>query len=382
MTAFLVRRLLQTVVTFLVFLVLAFVMVQAQPGDYAAFYALDPRVSPESQRAISDAFGLGQPWWRQFLAYIANFIRGDLGFSFIHYPQSVASVIGERLPRTLLLFTTATVLSFYLGFWAGKLIAWRRGTIVESVATVGGVYLYTVFTPWFALLVIWAFALKLDWFPTGKFISPERWVGASVDSGGVFLMILGTAAGLSLLLALTALATARARPQWRGRVMAAVLFTSVGIAVAVWSRSGHGVLALDVLRHMVLPVLTLTAISFAGTMLLTRSSMLQTLREDYVMAATARGLPQATVRDRYVARNAMLPVVTSLVFSLAFAIDGGVLIEAVFSWPGMGMTLLEAVTREDLPLAVGAFLFVGIFALIAHIAADVLNVILDPRLRR
>ena len=381
MTAFLVRRLLQTVVTFLVFLVLAFVLVQAQPGDYAAFYALDPRVSPEGQRAISDAFGLGQPWWRQFLAYLANLVRGDLGFSFIHYPQSVVSVIGERLPRTLLLFTTATVISFYLGFWTGKLIAWRRGTMVESVATVGGVYLYTVFTPWFALLVIWAFALKLDWFPTGKFISPERWVGATVESGDVFLMILGTAFGLSLLLVLAALAARRAPPRWRGVAMVGLLLASVAVAAALWARSGHGLLALDVLRHMVLPVLTLTAISFAGTMLLTRSSMLQTLREDYVMAATARGLPQATVRDRYVARNAILPVVTSLVFSLAFAIDGGVLIEAVFSWPGIGMTLLEAVTREDLPLAVGAFLFVGLFALIAHIVADVLNVALDPRLR-
>jgi len=132
---------------------------------------------------------------------------------------------------------------------------------------------------------------------------------------------------------------------------------------------------------MVLPVATLTLISFAGTMLITRNSMLETLREDYIMAARAKGLPEKEVRDRHAARNALLPVVTSFVFSLAFAIDGGVIIEAIFSWPGMGRTLLDAVLSEDLPLAIGAFVFVGVFALVAHLVADVLYVYLDPRIR-
>jgi peptide/nickel transport system permease protein len=116
-------------------------------------------------------------------------------------------------------------------------------------------------------------------------------------------------------------------------------------------------------------------------MLLTRNSMLETMREDYVLAARAKGLPEAVVRDRHVARNAILPVVTSLVFSLAFAIDGGVIIETVFSWPGMGQTLVAAAQQEDLPLAVGAFVFVGVFVLLAHLAVDVLYALLDPRIR-
>ena len=145
--------------------------------------------------------------------------------------------------------------------------------------------------------------------------------------------------------------------------------------------SGAGHLAWDIIMHMVLPVATLTLISFAGTMLLTRNSMLETMREDYVLAARAKGLPDKQVRDRHVARNALLPVVTSFVFSLAFAIDGGVIIESVFSWPGMGQTLVEAAVTEDLPLAVGAFVFVGIFVLVAHLAADLLYAYLDPRIR-
>ena len=132
---------------------------------------------------------------------------------------------------------------------------------------------------------------------------------------------------------------------------------------------------------MVLPIVTLALISFAGTMLLTRNSMLETMREDYVLAARAKGLPEKEVRDRHVARNALLPVVTSFVFSLAFAIDGGIIIESVFSWPGMGQTLVSAATTEDVPLAVGAFVFVGIFVLLAHLLADVLYVYLDPRIR-
>ena len=140
-------------------------------------------------------------------------------------------------------------------------------------------------------------------------------------------------------------------------------------------------LAWDIITHMALPVFTLALISFAGTMLLTRNSMLETMREDYVMAARAKGLLESQIRDRHVARNALLPVVTSFVFSLAFAVDGGVIIESIFSWPGMGQTLVSAAVSEDLPLAVGAFVFVGIFVLLAHLAADILYVYLDPRIR-
>ena len=116
-------------------------------------------------------------------------------------------------------------------------------------------------------------------------------------------------------------------------------------------------------------------------MLLTRNSMVETMREDYVLAARAKGLTEKNVRDRHVARNALLPVVTSFALSLAFAVDGGVIIESIFSWPGMGQTLVAAASTEDLPLAVGAFVFVGVFVLVAHLVADVLYAYLDPRIR-
>ncbi|HOL52368.1 MAG TPA: ABC transporter permease, partial [Bacillota bacterium] len=135
-----------------------------------------------------------------------------------------------------------------------------------------------------------------------------------------------------------------------------------------------------IVRHMILPVVTLTLINFAGTMLLMRDSMLETVEEDYVMAARAKGLPDAVVRDRYAARNALLPTVTSLVLSLASSMSGGLVTETMFSWPGLGQVLFRSALANDYPLATGALVFTGIFLLIAHFVADMLYAALDPRI--
>ena len=381
MTRYLLRRGLQIVLTLFIFVTLVFFLVNAQPGDVSNFYALDPNVPPETRAQIQERFGFDQPLWRQYLTYLGNFVQGDLGTSFSLYPRGVGEVIAERLPRTVMLFATATVASFYLGFALGKVVAWRRGQWFEYAATVGGVSLYTVFTPWFGLMMIWAFAYKLGWFPLGKFLDPRVWSGAGVDANTLFGQML-IAAGLVSVLSLAALVFARRRQLPHTTLIGvAVLAAGSAAALGAFALFGTAHLALDVISHMVLPVVTLTLISFAGTMLLTRNSMLETMREDYVLAARAKGLPEAEVRDRHVARNAILPVVTSLVFSLAFAIDGGVIIETIFSWPGMGQTLVAAAQQEDLPLAVGAFVFVGVFVLLAHLAVDVLYALLDPRIR-
>jgi peptide/nickel transport system permease protein len=130
-----------------------------------------------------------------------------------------------------------------------------------------------------------------------------------------------------------------------------------------------------------LPVITLTLVAFAGIMLLTRSSMLETLREDYILTARAKGLSEKVVRDRHAARNALLPVVTSLVLALAFVIGGGIITETVFSWPGIGLLLFQAVILEDIPLAMGTLSIIAVLALVGHLIADILYVYLDPRIR-
>ncbi len=381
MAKYLLKRTAQILATLFVFLSLVFFIVNAQPGDVSNFYALNPDVPPETRERLQDLFGVNEPLWKQYLTHLRNTFTGNFGISFSHYPRSVADVIKERLPRTVVLFMTATVLSFYLGFALGKVLAWRRGGWFEYTSTVGGVALYTVFTPWFGLMMIWLFAFKAGWFPIGKFLDPVLWRDAPVDANTVFNRMLITAFVVSIAVLAVFVVTARRRMSRARLVRVASIVVATLAVVVAWLASGTAVFAWDIVSHMVLPVLTLTLISFAGTMLLTRNSMLETMREDFVMAARAKGLPERDVRDKHVARNALLPVVTSFIFSLAFAVDGGVITESIFSWPGMGQTLVSAALSEDLPLAVGAFVFVGMFVLVAHLVADILYAYLDPRIR-
>ncbi|MCY4438291.1 MAG: ABC transporter permease [Chloroflexi bacterium] len=381
MASYLLSRTIQILLTLFAFICIVFFIVNAQPGDISNVYAMNPELPPDARERLQNQFGLNQPLWKQFLVYVRNVFTGSFGVSFTHYPRSVADVIMERLPRTVALFFTATVFSFYLGFLLGKIIAWKRGGWTEYATTIGGVTLYTVFTPWFALMMIWLFAFKAGWFPIGKFLDPVLWRDAPIEANTLFGRMMLTALALSIVVFVVFVITTRLRIAGARLIQLGSIIVSVGAMVGVWRLTGHGYLAWDIVNHMVLPVLTLTLISFAGTMLLTRNSMLETMREDFVLAARAKGLPEKAVRDKHVARNALLPVVTSLVFSLAFAVDGGVIIESVFSWPGMGQTLVSAAVAEDLPLAVGAFVFVGIFVLLAHLAVDVIYVFLDPRIR-
>ena len=381
MTGYLARRVGQMALTLFLIITLTFFLVQAQPGDYASFYVLNPDLPPDVKDRIREAFGLDKPLWQQYLIHLKNTFTGNFGVSFGHFPRPVMDVLAERLPRTIVLFLTATAISFYIGFFLGKAIAWRRGGLFEYAATISGATLFTAFTPAFALMMIWIFAFKLGWLPVGKFLDPLVWRGAEVSANQVFSQMLLTAAAF---MAFAFLSMFLLRKAGRiGPVPAAWPVVAAGAAAVplAWAFSGVGGLALDILKHMILPIATLTLISFAGTMLLTRNSMLETIREDYVMAARAKGLPEKVVRDRHAARNALLPVVTSLVYSLIFAIDGSVIIESVFSWPGTGLTLLQAVRTEDLPLVMGAMLFIGLFSLLAHVIVDVLYVWLDPRIR-
>ena len=381
MTAYLVRRVGQMGLTLFLIITLTFFLVEAQPGDYASFYVLNPDLPPHVKDQMRAAFGLDKPLWQQYLIHLKNTLTGNFGVSFGNFPRPVLDVLIERIPRTLVLFLTATAASFYIGFFLGKAIAWRRGGLFEYAATISGATLFTAFTPAFALMMIWVFAFRLGWFPVGKFLDPLVWRGADVTANYVFGNMLLSAAAFIAFAFVVLLLLKRFGRRVPAAAAVAVILGGGAVAILVWTLSGIGGLALDIVKHMVLPVVTLTLISFAGTMLLTRNSMLETIREDYVMAARAKGLPEQQVRDRHAARNAMLPVVTSLVYSLIFAIDGSVIIEGVFSWPGTGQTLLQAVRTEDLPLVMGAMLFIGLLSLLAHAIVDVLYVYLDPRIR-
>jgi peptide/nickel transport system permease protein len=380
MVRYIISRTLQVLLTFVLFVLLTYLLLEAQPGDYSQTFQ-NPRLTPAQLAALERNFGLDEPIHIRFLKYMGNLARGDLGISYQYYPKPVTEVIAERAPRTLVLFITSTVVSFYVGFVAGKMLAWQRGRASEYLITLGGATLFTIFVPWFALLMIWLFAYTLDWFPIGKFVSPRLWRSAPVTANVVFNNILITALIASTLLVALLVATRRLAPRKRALARWGGTALLLGVVVAIWAATGLGEYALDILWHIVLPVLTLTLVNFAGTMLLTRNSMLETLREDYITTARAKGLPEHVIRDKHAARNALLPVVTTLVFALATALGGGIITENIFSWPGMGEALLQSAQTSDIPTAMGCVLCVGILALVAHLVVDILYAFLDPRIR-
>ena len=381
MLKFLVKRLAQTVFVFFTFLTLMFFLIQSQPGDVTNSFILNPNIPPEAREMIRMQLGLDKPVWQQYFIYIGNFFQGEFGFSFSNPGRTVVEIIGERLPRTVMLFLTATVVSFYLGFAVGKALTWRKSKFLDYTATFGGVYLFTLYTPWFALLMLWFFGFLLGWFPLGQFINPELWQSSPYESNDIFGWMLLTVSIVSIAV-ITLFTVLLKRHVPRGSLIAWIgALVIIGATLLAWGLSPAGQYALNIVEHMVLPILTLTVISFAGTMLLTRTSMLETISEDYVMVARAKGLPTSKIRDRYVSRNAILPVLTSLIFSLLLAIDGGVITETIFSYQGIGLTLVTAAQLQDVPLALASFVFVGLFALVAHILVDITYVFLDPRLR-
>jgi peptide/nickel transport system permease protein len=367
---------------FVVFLTVVFTLLQAQPGDITDQLVANPEIPPEARQLLAERLGLDQPVWKQYVSYLKNFATGDLGISFSQYPRPVSDIVLERMPRTIFLFLAAVLLAYWLGYHAGKFLVWRRGSTAEHGVNVVGVVLYTVFQPWFYLVMIYLFSFILGWFPPGKFIEFTVWRDTPYTVNEVFHRLL-----LSIALGVVAIAAARrgARRVARPRTRRLVRWSATaGVLLAWWAywiTSPMWINAWDIVWHSVLPVSTLALVIFGGVMLLMRSSMLETLREDYVFTARAKGLPDRVIRDRHAARNALLPVVTSLVIALAFVIGGGIIAENIFSWPGMGQTLLDASVVGDIPLATGALAFIGVLALIGHLVADVLYMLLDPRIR-
>jgi peptide/nickel transport system permease protein len=381
MWKYLGTRLLQMMITLVLFQAATYFLIDAQPGDIADLLANNPDIPPSERQRVREEFGLDKPPVERFIIYMKNFYSGDLGLSFIHYPRSVSDILLERIPRTLVLFITAIIVSFYTGYISGKFLAWRRGGWIEVTTTITGVILYTVFTPMFALMMIWLFAVQLDWLPAGKFLDPVKWLRADIPANTIFSQMIWTAIIALLVMVVGLVISNTLKRRQRARFRAAVMMLPVVAGVGFWWVNGLGVYALDILSHLVLPVITVTLVAYAGTMLLMRTSMLETLKEDYILTARAKGLPDKVVRDKHAARNALLPVWTSLVFGIGGAISGGIVTETIFSWPGVGLTLLSAATTADIPLALGALTIIGILTLISHLVADIGYAFLDPRIR-
>ena len=320
-----VRRLLFYLVTAIAAVTVDFFIPRLMPGNpvEAVLAHMQGNVTPATIRSLQLQYGLNSPQglWGQYITFWVHLLHGDLGLSTSYYPSTVASVIRSALPWTVALVGVSTVISFALGTLLGILVAWRRGTWLDSLLPV------TTFfqaAPYFflAFLAIELFAVKLGWFPYG--------LGQNQ------------------------------------------LDYQTGLA------PGH---VADVLDHAALPALTIVVASAAGWMVGMRNQMLTTMDEDYVLIAQAKGLPRQKV-IWYAARNAILPSVSGFSLAIGFVVSGALLTEIVFSYPGIGFVLYQAVINHDAPLMQGIFLIITVAVLAANLIADFAYLILDPRTRQ
>ena len=383
MFKFLAGRLVQMAILFVIFLTLIWFLLQAMPGDISDTLIGNPDIPLQTRLDLQERLGLTQPLLQQYFTFITNFFRGEMGVSFSRYPDDVSTVLWNALPRTLVLFLSATLFAFWLGFKAGKFIAWRRGAVAEQGMITAGIFLQTVFYPWFAILMLWLFGFYLGWFPIGRFITADLWQGSGYNANEIFLQMILSVVIVSVLYGIGKWLIGRYSRNLVFQIRAGQVLgiVSIGALLLFWWVRPETEYVADIAHHTILPVITLGLVAFGATMLLTRSAMLETLGEDYILTARAKGIPDWIIRDRHAARNAMLPVTTSLVLALAFVIGGGIVTETIFSWPGMGLVFLQAINVSDIPLAVGALAITGVLALFGHLIADILYVVLDPRIR-
>lgn len=326
---YIIRRVGTAIATIVVVTVLNFFLFRVLPGDPARALARDPRMTAEAVAAIQARFGLdkpllinleGNPLDSQFFRYLANLAQGDLGISFA-FNRPVADLLGEYLWNTLLLVGAGELLAILVGMALGLVAAWRRGTGLDVGALLIG-------------LVTWA-------MPT-FFLA-------------IILLIIGsTYLGLPV----------------------------AGSRTAGASYAGPLEAALDVGRHLLLPTLTLMIILLGQYMLVMRSALLDVLSEDYILTARAKGLRDAEVLRAHALPNAMLPMVTLIALTLGFTVSGSILIESVFSWPGLGSAVFQAVSRRDYPMLQGAFLLFTVSVVLANTAADLVYAWLDPRVKQ
>ena len=325
MRRFVLRRVLFAVPLLLAVATLLFGLVELAPGDPIDVLA-PPGMNREVREQVRENYGLDQPMPVRYVRWIGSFLRGDLGFSHSR-DQPVVAVLRQVLPNTLLLTGTALVLAFALGVGIGVVQAARQNTLTDAGLNLVVLVFYSVPAFWLGVMLILVFSF-----------GASRW-------------------------------------GWP------LQFPASGATGVDHDLLGFGGRVLDRLRHLILPAATLVLVLAAGVARYARSGMLEVLRTDYVRSARARGLPARTVLWSHAFPNSLLPLITILGLYLPVLFSGAVFVETVFAWPGMGRTMVDAVSTRDYPLILAGSLLFSVLVVLGNLAADVLYAVADPRVR-
>lgn len=310
------RKVGWSLLTLIFVLTANFFLFRILPGDPLALLARSQRLSPAALAQQRVTFGLDQPLLSQYLTYLRETLTGNLGVSIIS-GQDVAGLVASRIWPTVLLVGIGTAIAAVIGVLAGIKGGWARGSGFDRSALYGSLVLYSAPEAWLGMLLLIAFAGTLGWFPAGGYSS-------------------GTSTGLAQIT--------------------------------------------DVANHLVLPVVTL-ALGYVGQFVIVmRSSMLEVKEEPFVDVARAKGLSERAVRKRHVVPNALLPSFTLIVLSVGFILGGAIVIETVFSWPGLGLLTYQAIRNQDYPVLEAVFLLSSAAVVLANLVADLTYRYLDPRI--
>jgi ABC-type dipeptide/oligopeptide/nickel transport system permease component len=313
---YVIKRTAFAVVTVFVAVTINFALFRLAPGSAVSNLSRVPHATQELRQALKREFGLDKSKAAQYGIYLKQLAHGNLGVSFTNQ-QPVSHNLWEALKNTLPMVALGTIFAVVFGTLTGVIAAWRRGTTLEGATVTSALAFYSMPTHWLGLMLVILFTGVL---PTG---------GMAND----FL-----------------------------------------INPSFWTHTK------DVLSHMALPSLTLGLVLYGEYTLIVRSAMLETLGEDYILTARAKGLKPWTIVRKHALRNAMLPIATLIALSLGYIVAGAILVETVFSWPGIGRAVYDAVLQRDYPMLQGAFLILTISVVFFNLLADLLYFKLDPRI--
>jgi peptide/nickel transport system permease protein len=331
---YIVSRLLLAPLQLLTIITIVFLLLRATPGDPAD--AILGGRAPESAKAeLRQQLGLDLPLWLQYLNYLGNLLRFDLGTSLTSRGQHVGDIIGQYFPATVELAVCSMAVALIVGIVVGTLSASRPGTVVDGGGRLFGIITYALPMFWAGMILQLIFSVQLGWFPTSNRFPPN--LPAPVRITGLYTIDSLLAGNFSQFLAS--------------------------------------------LHHIALPSLTLGILLSGIFERIVRVNLKQTLQADYVEAARARGIPENKILVSHALKNALIPVITVLGLTFASLLGGAILTEVTFSWPGLANRLYQAISDRDYPIVQGVLVFFGAIVVSASILIDILNAYIDPRIR-
>jgi peptide/nickel transport system permease protein len=314
------KKALYAIITVFAIISFNFLLFRILPGNPIEVLYRGAQLSPSAIDALYKQFGLNQPLWIQYFIYIKNTISGNLGISYA-YQLPVIDVLFPAIINSLILGIPATILGIYIGIWTGKIAGWKRNTMTDNLFTNISMILWAIPGYWLATLLILLIVLTGGVLPVSGMYTP------GINYQSFFYRLI------------------------------------------------------DLLKHLVLPLIVLTLLNYGQYTILMRNSLIDVTNEDYIISAKAKGVPDYLILNKHAMPNARLPIVSMIAINLGYLVGGLILTETVFSWPGVGWLIYSSILSRDYPVLQGAFLILAISIVISNFIADMIYLYLDPRIR-